>query len=108
MAIGPTPHWPPCSVPADAQRDKESPGVPGLQVVSNKGEWPRGNEPLAAPILSQGTNQARRGSRKRPTRRSRRRDEPGLATAVSDSHSQGQSHSHSHSHSQGQSYSRPN
>jgi len=28
--------------------------VPGLQVVSNKGEWPRGNEPLDAPILSQG------------------------------------------------------
>jgi len=40
--------------------------VPGLQVVSNKGEWPRGNEPLDAPILSQSTNQARRGSRKRP------------------------------------------
>jgi len=29
----------------------------------------------------------------------RRRDEPGLATTVSDSHSQGQSHSQSHSHS---------
>jgi len=39
--------------------------VPGLQVVSNKGEWPRGNEPLDAPILSQGTNQARRGLRRR-------------------------------------------
>jgi len=42
---------------------KKAPDVPGLQVVSNKGEWPRGNEPLDAPILSQGTNQARRGSR---------------------------------------------
>src|SRR5262249_4541652 len=35
---------------------KKAPGVPGLQVVSNKGERPRGNEPLDAPILSQGTN----------------------------------------------------
>src|SRR5262249_54559866 len=26
---------------------KKAQDVPGLQVVSNKGEWPRGNEPLA-------------------------------------------------------------
>jgi hypothetical protein len=44
---------------------KKAPGVPGLQ-VSNKGEWPRGNEPLDAPILSHRTNQARRGSHKQP------------------------------------------
>jgi hypothetical protein len=29
---------PPCSVPADTRRPKKAPGVPGLQVVSNKGE----------------------------------------------------------------------
>jgi hypothetical protein len=48
---------------------KKAPGVPGLQVVSNKGEAPRGNEPLDAPILSEGTNQARRESHKGLTRR---------------------------------------
>jgi len=61
---------------ADARRAKESPGLPRLQVVSNKGEAPRGNEPLDAPILSQGTNQARREARKRPD------DGPGLATST--------------------------
>src|SRR5215471_12896434 len=51
------------------KESKKAPGVPGLQVVSNKGEAPNGNEPLDAPILSQSTNQTRRGSRKRLTRR---------------------------------------
>ena len=50
---------------SNKSRSKESPGCcPGLR-VHNKGEWPRGNEPLDASILSQGTNRARRGSRRR-------------------------------------------
>ena len=53
---------------ADARRAKESPGLPRLQVVSNKGEAPRGNEPLDAPILSQGTNHAMRDRVSAPTR----------------------------------------
>src|SRR5215467_3256204 len=54
-----------CRARSNKSRSKESPGCcPGLR-VHNKGEWPRGNEPLDASILSQGTNQARRGSRRR-------------------------------------------
>ena len=46
---------------ADARETKKAPGVPGLK----NGEKPsRGT--LDRPIISQGTNQARRGSRKRP------------------------------------------
>jgi GAF domain len=63
-------HWPtrqvpPGSVPANTKRDKEAPGVPGL-LVRNKGESLRDLKSLDAPILSHGTNQARRRSRKRP------------------------------------------
>jgi hypothetical protein len=49
----------------DASRSKRAPGVAGASGLY-RGEWPRGNEPLDAPIVSQGINQARRGSRKRP------------------------------------------
>src|SRR5262252_8906123 len=48
---------------------KKAPDVPGLQVVSNKGEWPRGAESLDAPILSHHTNRARRGSKRRCVKR---------------------------------------
>jgi hypothetical protein len=47
------------SVPPETQRVKEAPGVPGLQVHEELSSF------LDAPILSQGPNQARRGSRKR-------------------------------------------
>ena len=51
-------------VPADTQRVKKAPGVPGLEVTKHlEGEL------LDAPIVSQRTNEARRGSRKRPDRR---------------------------------------
>src|SRR5215510_5352718 len=44
----------------DARFKKKAPSVPGLQ---DQGEAPKGNEPLDAPILSQSTNQARRGTK---------------------------------------------
>jgi hypothetical protein len=44
---------------------KKAPGVPGLLVANQRRSLER-PESLDAPILSQGTNQARRGTRKRP------------------------------------------
>src|SRR5262245_32844333 len=53
---------------AAMQREtKKAPGVPGLFKVLKVSRGP--NDSLDAAILSGGTNQARRGSRKRPDRR---------------------------------------
>src|SRR6516164_9550930 len=71
------PHLPPGSVPVDAQRDKESPGRAGAFKETSHASRDQGA--LDAPILSQGTNQARRGSRKRPARAGTRTGGPGLA-----------------------------
>jgi hypothetical protein len=65
LAGRPTPHLPPGSAaPADTQEMKEGPG--GEAGAFKETSQSRDQGALDAPILSQCTNQARRGSHKQP------------------------------------------